>query len=91
MDKELDDIRRRAGLNEETFDMASFEKLTAFITDEYEFLGKLGQVLISAMAPDRARSVLGVLQNRREELQKFGRQAQADAKNQSAQQKQGTR
>jgi len=90
MDQEIEDIKRRAGLTEETYDMASFEKLNEFLTDEYEFLGKLGQVLGRAMAPDRAREVLGVIQDRRQKLQQFGRQAQAQARQPNAKNKQGT-
>ena len=81
MDKEIADIKRRAGIvTEETFDMASYEKLKTFIDDEVEFLGKLGQVLGRAMAPDRARQVLGVIQDRRTRLTQFVRQAQTDAR-----------
>lgn len=92
MDREIAEIRRRAGLAEEqTFDMASYERLQEFLDDEVEFLGKLGRVLGAAMAPDRARQVLGVIQDRRQRLQQFGRQAQAQARQEDSkeQQRQG--
>ncbi len=81
MDAEIEDIKRRAGLlteqGETVADAATAEKLNEFLLDEVDFLGKLGQVLARAMAPDRARQVLGVIGQRRDALQQSSRQVQA--------------
>ncbi len=92
MDNEIAEIRRRAGLTEQgevVADVATFERLNEFLTDEIEFLGKLGQVLGRTMAPDRARQLLAVIGDRRQKLEQFGRQAQAQARQEQSKSRQG--
>lgn len=90
MDAEIRDIMRRAGILEEaTFDMASHETLLQQVQEESDFLNQLGQVLGRAMAPDRARRVLGVIGQRRNMLQQRYRTIQADAQKQGKGQGQG--
>ena len=74
MDKEIEDIKRRAGLLnevEETYSVAAFEDLDLLLRDETKFLGNLSRVLARALSPVHRAEVLGVLNNRLKALTDF--------------------
>lgn len=83
MDNELQDLKRRAGITEETYSMSAYEEYLGLINSEYEFLGKLAQVIVRTMAPNNSRQVIGAIKNRRDEMEKLAREIQGKAKEQN--------
>ncbi len=79
MDNEIDDIKRRAGITEETYSMSAYEEYHNLINSEYEFLGKLAQVITRTMAPNNSRQVIGIIKQRRDEMEKLAREVQGKA------------
>ena len=82
MDNDITDLKRRAGITEETYSMSAYEEYLQLINSEYEFLGKLAQVISKTMAPNNSRQVIGAIANRRNEMQKLHRDVQGKAKDQ---------
>ena len=87
MDKEIDDIKRRAGINEEqeNFSMEAYEQYLNLLDSEYQFLGNLAQVISRTMAPNNSRQVLSVIGNRREEMERLSRDVNQKASEQRKQ------
>jgi hypothetical protein len=79
MDNEIDDIKRRAGITEETYSMSAYEEYHKLINSEYEFLGKLAAVITRTMAPNNSRQVIGIIKQRRDEMEKLAREVQGKA------------
>ncbi len=71
MDAEIEDIKRRAGLLSEQDDASPYKDLDFILNAETECLGKLGQVLARALSPAHRRQVLGLIGNRRQQLDKY--------------------
>ena len=90
MDAEIEDIKRRAGLLSEQDDASPYKDLDFILNAEREFLGKLGQVLARALSPAHRRQVLGLIGNRRQQLEKYHQEKVAGPK-QKVQQKQQQR
>lgn len=82
MDNEIDDIKRRAGITEETYSVAAYDEYLKLINSEHEFLGKLAQVIVRGMAPNNSRQVIGVIKQRRDDMEKMAREIQGKAKEQ---------
>ena len=79
MDNEMNDLKRRAGITEETYSMSAYEEYLNLINNEYEFLGKLAQVISRTMAPNNSRQVIGAIKQRRDEMEKLAREVQGKA------------
>jgi hypothetical protein len=73
MDNDITDLKRRAGITEETYSMSAYEEYLQLINSEYEFLGQLAQVISKTMAPNNSRQVIGAIKNRRTEMEKLHR------------------
>ena len=71
---DIDELKRRAGITERTYNMVSTEDLATFLDDEYEFLGKLGTVIGRTMQGDQARQLLRVIGDRRQRIQTYKKQ-----------------
>lgn len=83
MDNEINEIKRRAGITEqEVYSMAAYDEYLKLINSEHEFLGKLAQVIVRGMAPNNSRQVVGVIKQRRDEMEKLAREIQGKARDQ---------
>ena len=82
MDNEIDDLKRRAGITEDTYSMAAYEEYHNLINSEYEFLGKLAAVISRTMAPNNSREVIGAIKQRRDQMEKLAREVQGKAQDQ---------
>lgn len=85
MDNEINDLKRRAGITEETYSMSAYDEYLKLINSEYEFLGKLAQIIARTMAPNNSRQVIGAIGNRRQEMEKLARDVQGKAEDQKRQ------
>ncbi len=91
MDKEIEDIKRRAGLlteAEQTYSVAAFEDLDFILKDESKFLGNLSRILVRALAPAHRAEVLGILRNRYKALSDFHREKVGEPKQEQQQNQQ---
>ena len=81
MDNELNDLKRRAGITEaeQDSDMQAYDEFLTMMDSEYVFLGNLAQLISRAMAPNNARQVIGVISNRRDEMEKLSRDVKRKA------------
>lgn len=82
MDNELNDLKRRAGITEETYNTSAYEEYIKFINNEYEFLGKLAAIISRTMAPNNSRQVIGAIKQRRDGMEKLARDVQGTARDQ---------
>ena len=82
MDNDINDLKRRAGITEDTYSMAAYEEYHNLINSEYEFLGKLAAIISRTMAPNNSRQVIGAIKQRRDEMEKLAREVQGKAKEQ---------
>jgi len=73
MDKEIEDIKRRAGLltEAEATDMSPYEDLDTLLKSETQFLSNLGRVLARTLSPSHRKGVLGLIANRNKALGEF--------------------
>jgi len=79
MDNDITDLKRRAGITEETYSMSAYDEYLKLINTEYEFLGKLAQVISKTMAPNNSRQVIGAIKQRRDDMEKLAREVQGKA------------
>lgn len=79
MDNDINDLKRRAGITEEAYSMAAYDEYLKLISSEHEFLGKLAQVISRTMAPNNSRQVIGVIGQRRKEMEKLHREVEGKA------------
>jgi hypothetical protein len=81
MDKEIEDIKRRAGLlteAEEPSAESAYKSLDFILRDETKFLGNLGRVLARALSPVHRKEVLTVINNRTKALTDFHKEKVGD-------------
>jgi len=73
MDKDIEDIKRRAGLltEAEASDMSPYEDLDTLLKSETKFLENLMRVLARTLAPAHRAGVLGLINNRNKKLGEF--------------------
>ena len=71
MDAEIEDIKRRAGMLTEQDKASPIKDLDFMLKDEMDFLGKLGQVLTRAVPATHVRQILGLIGQRRQQLDKY--------------------
>jgi hypothetical protein len=88
MDAEIEDIKRRAGMLTEQNETSPIQDLDFVLTNEAEFLGKLGVLLTRAVPATNIRQILAIISNRRQELEKYHRDkvGKAEQKRQQASQ-----
>ena len=82
MDNDINDLKRRAGITEETYSMSAYDEYLKLINSEYEFLGQLAQVISRTMAPNNSRQVIGAIGQRREEMEKLHNEVTGKAEDQ---------
>ena len=73
MDKEIEDIKRRAGLltEAEATVMSPYEDLDTLLKSETKFLENLMRVLARTVSPAHRTGILGLIGNRNKKLNEF--------------------